>query len=160
MPSVTWTAARQAPRSFEMLDDVAVLDAALGRILRMHARDLAAAMLGPAAMAAEVELAVQPRARLIGDEDEGRSRVGHIGGPQPGWMAGAIRLAEARDPLREDLQLAARRRQRMRDRVGAEGAQAPAIIVLLGHVVALARLELGEARRGRPACASAARVGS
>src|SRR3546814_7388531 len=93
----------------------------------MQPGDLPAAPLGGLAVAAEVELAVQPRRRLVGDQPERRGLVRLLGRWQPGRIPGAVVVAEAGDGLREDLDPAARRRQRAVLGIGAEDAQDGAV---------------------------------
>ncbi|GCC45367.1 hypothetical protein chiPu_0029458, partial [Chiloscyllium punctatum] len=92
----------------EDADDVAVGDPARRSVARIHARDLAAAMLGLNRMAAEIELAVQPRHRLVGDQEARRIRCRRVRLREPDRMARAIRIAMTGDLLREDLDAAAR----------------------------------------------------
>src|SRR3546814_17473455 len=94
----------------------------------MQPGDLPAAPLGGLAVAAEVELAVQPRRRLVGDQPERRGLVRLLGRWQPGRMPGAVVVAEAGDGLREALDPAARRRQRAVLGIGAEAAPEAAVV--------------------------------
>ena len=94
----------------------------------MQAHDLASPLLQRAAVAAEVELTVQPRRRLIRHQPQRPPSIRRIGGAEPRGMAGAIGIAEAGDLLREDLDLPARRRQRMLDGILVEGAQQAAVV--------------------------------
>ena len=66
--------ARQAGTArIEQANDVAVGNAARRGIGRMHARDLASAVLRARAVATEIELAVQPCRRLVGDQESAAS---------------------------------------------------------------------------------------
>src|SRR5262249_39700283 len=102
---------------------------------------------GAGAVAAEIQLAVQARARLVGDEPERRTGRGHVGRRQPGGMAGAIRLAEAGDGRGEDLDAAAWSLEGCCGRILLEGAQVAAIVGRLRQLEAIAGPELREARR-------------
>src|SRR5262249_11568288 len=66
--------------------NVAIGDAASRRVGRMHPHDLAAPMLQRAAVATEVELTVEPRRRLIGNQSEWPPTSGvSVGVSQVGW---------------------------------------------------------------------------
>src|SRR5262245_13312911 len=134
----------------EEANDVAVGDAARCRIVRVYARDLATAMLGAGAVAAEIQLTMQARGRLIGDEHERRVRRGRIGRRKPGRMAQTIRLAEAGDSRGENLDPAARGLERRADWILLEGPQVPAVIRRLRQFETVARPEFREARRREP----------
>ena len=163
MPSVTRTPARQAPRVVEQADDVAVRDAARRGVLGVHARDLAAAMLGSrrcarrnpagceAASLGWLATSMQRRA-AAGARHSVRARAGWPGqsaSPKP-----AIGLGENLDP-------AARRRQGCAIGILAECAQIPAIIRLPAATpdrrLPRTPSKLGA---GRPASSRPARVGS
>src|SRR5258708_27735002 len=100
-------------------------------------------------MSAEVELAVEARRRLVGDEVERRAALRDIRLLQPERMARTVRIAMARDLLREYLNASARRRKQMRGRIVTEAAQPAAIVEVLGHVQAAGFPELLETRRGK-----------
>ena len=85
-------------------------------------------MLAGDAVAAEIELAVQPRGRLVGDQPQAVPRVGHLARRQPSRMAGAIAVAEPVDRGGEDLDLAAGGGQWMPFRIFPESPQYPAIV--------------------------------
>src|SRR5262249_47351658 len=112
----------------EEANDVDVGEAGPRGVVGVHGRDLAAAMLGPGAVAAEIQLAVQARARLIGDEPERCSRRRDIRRRKPGGMAGAIRLAETSDGRGEYLDAAARGLEGCSGRILLEGAQVAAVV--------------------------------
>jgi len=118
-------------------------------VTRVHACDLATATLGFCRMSAEVELAVEARRRLVGDEVERRAALRDIRLLQPERMARTVRIAMARDLLRKYLNASARRRKRMRGWIVAEAAQPAAIVEVLGHVQAAGFPELLETRRGK-----------
>ena len=90
----------------------------------MDAHRLAAVDLRREAGRAEIELAVQPGRRLVGDQLQRKARGGGESAPSTGGsqvgMAGAIGIAETGDRLRGDLDPAARRRQRRGLGVAAE----------------------------------------
>lgn len=120
---------RQAgPALIEDSHEIAIGDATRRRILRVQADDLAAVPLGRLAVGPEIELAVQPRRRLVGDQRQRRRRIRLLSGGKPGRMARAIVIAEASDGLAEDLDPPARRRQGATVGIVAESAQQPAIV--------------------------------
>src|SRR5579871_961772 len=98
-------------------------------------------------MSAEVELAVQARDRLIGDEEKGRAGLGDIGLLEPDRMARTVGIAMACDLPREDFDASARRRQGMCEGILAEVSDRAAVVCLLRHGQAAALPELLEAWR-------------
>ena len=92
----------------------------VGGVVGMHAHRLASRDLAAGAVGADVELAVQPRARLVGDQVQreplGGRRAEPLVGLEPGRVARAVVVAEPGDRRREQLDPAARRPQRMRRR--------------------------------------------
>jgi hypothetical protein len=58
----------------EDANNVSVCDVARRRVVRVHARNLAPAMLGLGAMPSEIQLTVKARGRLISDEHKRRIR--------------------------------------------------------------------------------------
>ena len=132
----------------EEADDVAVANAPRLRILGMHARDFAAAVLGIGAVVAEIELAVQAGRRLVGDQEEGGRCTRLVCRREPGGMAGTIRLAKTGDGLGEDFDLAAGGRQRMGRGIVVESPEAAAVIGLLREIHGAERPEFVEAGGG------------
>ena len=104
IPSVTRTRGEAGAARVEEADDVAVGDAARRGVRRMHARDLAAAMLGRRRCGRR-NRAGCAAASPAGWRRAAAARLGarHIGRREPGGMAGAIGVAEAGDGLGEDL---------------------------------------------------------
>src|SRR5215218_9994798 len=98
-------------------------------------------------MSAEIELAMQTRHRLVGDQEARRLRLGHVGFLQPDRMARTIRIAMTRDLGREYFDATARRRQSVIDGIVAEAAQPATVVGLLRHHQAAALPEVFEARR-------------
>ena len=76
------------------------------------------------AVRADIQLAVQPRAGVVGDQQQRVLRGARVAQPlarrQPGGVAGAVGVVEAGDCLREELDLAAGRLERGRVGIGAE----------------------------------------
>ena len=112
---------------------------------------LATLHLGRLAEGLHVELAVQARAWVVGDEMErvapGRCRTEPLGGLEPGRMPRAVRIAESFDGRREDLDLAARRAERSTLGVDAELLEQHEALVDIGHLEESGRPELLERRR-------------
>ena len=75
------------------------MDGAVLRVSGVEADGFAAGDLLRLAVGAEVELAVQPGRRLVGDQRQRVARVRRFGRGQPGRMARAIVVAEACDGL-------------------------------------------------------------
>ena len=144
----------------EQANDVAVGDAARGRIIGMHARDLAPTLLGRQAMSAEIELAVQAGRGLVGHQEEAvRQRRGASSGGSQVGMPGTIGLVEAGDGRRVDLDLAARGRQRCGGRVVAEARGAiPRRRVAAATSGCRSRQNSSKPGAGRFCAASASRV--
>jgi hypothetical protein len=97
-------------------------------------------------MPAEVELSVETRDRLVGDEEEGRAGLGDVRLFEPYRMARTVGIAVACDLLREDLDASARRSQRMSNRVLAETTKRAAVVCLLRHGQAQNPSKVGAAR--------------
>ena len=104
----------------EQADDVAIGDAAARGIGGVETDGFAAGDFLGLAVGAEIELAVQPGRRLVGDQRQRVARIRRLGRGQPGRVGRAIVVTEACDGFRMDLDLAAWRRQLVveRDRCG------------------------------------------
>src|SRR5215469_1007670 len=107
--------------------DVAIANASRLGVLGVYAHPLAAFDLRGHARRPEIELAVEPRRRLVRDQLQRITRIRMVGGWHPGRMSRAIRIAEPGNPRRGDLDPAARGRQRCRHGVAAELPYEPAI---------------------------------
>src|SRR5262245_58876225 len=99
----------------------------------MQTDRLAAADLGRLAEGADVELAVQPRRRVVREELEwkalGERRAEPLGGRKPSRVPRAVVVTEAGDRRGEDLELAARRAQRHAFRIAAEPLEQHQVVV-------------------------------
>src|SRR5581483_8186308 len=120
-----------APAVVEQPDDVAARDPARRGVARVDADGLAAADLGRLAVRAVIELAVEARRGVVRDEREREARGGGrtepLVGLQPCRVTRAVAVAEGRDRLREELDLAARRAEGRTLGVGAERVEQNAV---------------------------------
>src|SRR3984957_7464888 len=116
----------------------------------MHAHRLTPGDLDRLAVRADVQLAVQPGPRLVGDQLQGKAPGGGGAEPlvrlQPDRVARAVRVPEAVDGRGEDLDLAGRRGERVTFRVGAEIGERHLRLAGYRQLEAVARPELGKAR--------------
>ena len=112
----------------EQADDVAIGDAAARRIDRVETDGFAAGNFLGLAVGTEVELAVQPGRRLVGDQRQRVARIWRLGRRQPCRVRRTIVVIEACDGVRIDLDFAAWRRQFVVEGIVAEGAQKAAVI--------------------------------
>src|SRR5689334_3899893 len=105
-------------------NDVTLADPARFGIVWVHAHGLAAANLRLLAHRTVVELAVQPGARLIRHQVQGETLRERTSEPLPlvvpGGVTDTIAVAEIGNGPGEDLDLARRRAQRVRDRIAAK----------------------------------------
>src|SRR5204863_5049501 len=113
-------------------DDVAVVDAACRRVVGMDANGFASGNLRRLTVCARVELTVQPRRRLIGDEMQrellGPRTAEPLFGLEPDGMAGTVVVTEAGDRFRVELDAAARGRQLATVGVGAEPVEERVVV--------------------------------
>ena len=131
----------------EQADDVAIGDAAVRRIDSVETDNFAAGDFLRLAVGTEIELAVQPGRRLVGDQRQRVARTRRLGRRQPCRVRRAIVVIEARDGFRIDLDSAAWRRQLVVEGIVAEGAQEAAVIGGGRQREFAALPELVEARR-------------
>ncbi|MCY1515351.1 hypothetical protein D9M68_499340 [compost metagenome] len=135
------------PAPIEKPHQVAIGDAPRGGVPRMQGTDFPALSLLRHAVRAEIQLAVQAGGRLVGNQEQRMRRRGRVLRRQPGGMARAVRITEARHHRRTDLDLAAGRGQRVGRRIVAEGPQDAAVVFLLREDQFAALPELVEIRR-------------
>ena len=110
----------------EDADARAVGDAPCGRVVRMHRDRLAPADLAFLAVGADIELAVQPAARLVGHQLEGVTTgvaAEPFGRLEPDRVPGAVGITKAVDGRREDLDLSAGGTQGRPSGIAPEGGQ-------------------------------------
>src|SRR5207247_4668200 len=90
------------------------------------------------AVRADVELAVQTRRRIVGDQVQrealGQRRAEPLRRLEPGRLSGAVRVAEPVDGRREDLDLAARRAEGRPLWIGAKLLEQHQILVGAGQI--------------------------
>src|SRR5215467_2726885 len=99
----------------------------------MQANRLSASNFRRLTCGANVQLAVQARAGIVGNEQDGELLGTRAFGPftwlQPGGMAGAVGIAKTVDGLREQFDAPARCCQRRLFRVSTEGREEYLVIV-------------------------------
>src|SRR5713101_2417389 len=114
-------------------DHIPLSDPSCRCISRMQANRLSALHFRRLTCGADVELAVQARAGIVGNEQDwellGTRAFGPFTWLQPCWMAGTVGIAKAVDGLREEFDAPTGRCQRRVVRVGTERREEYLVIV-------------------------------
>lgn len=117
----------------EYAHDIIVRNTAFCSVGRMQPDHLPPMQLRPGTMAAEVQLAVQPCRRLVGNQPQGMTLIRRVRRLPPSRVTRTIGIAEAFDATGGDFDPAARRRQRRVIRMLAQGTQYASVIGSGGH---------------------------
>ena len=104
----------------EYAHDITVRNTAFCSVGRMQPDHLPPMQLRPGTMAAEVQLAVQPCRRLVGNQPQAMTLIRRVRRLPPSRVTRTIGIAEAFDATGGDFDPAARRRQRRVIRMLAE----------------------------------------